>query len=77
MPIEANEDCLRLNIFKKNADFTSKVPVMVYIHGGGFALGSSLELFTGHDGFIRTDVLLITINYRLGLLGKLNQLPNS
>lgn len=71
IPIEAGEDCLILNIFKNNTDFTSKIPVMVYIHGGGFAFGSSCDIFLGPEGFMQKDVLLVTINYRLGVLGNL------
>lgn len=72
MKDESDEDCLRLNVFKSNADFTTKVPVMVYIHGGGFVLGSSVELFTGPDLIMKRDVLLVTMNYRLGLLGEMH-----
>ncbi len=65
-----NEDCLYLNIHvpKSALEETKHLPVMVYIHGGGFFSG------TGNTGgpryFMDTEeVLLVTINYRLGALG--------
>lgn len=67
---EDGEDCLRVNVYKNNADFTTKVPVIVNIHGGGFVMGSSNESFNGPDLLMKKDVLLVTLNYRLGLLGK-------
>jgi carboxylesterase type B len=44
-------------------------PVMVWIHGGGFYLGSGNTDFYGPDHLIREDVVLVTLNYRLGALG--------
>lgn len=62
------EDCLFLNIYTPN-NFTnnSNLPVMLYIHGGGFAGGSG----AGSDGtqFAKDGVVLVSINYRLGRLG--------
>jgi para-nitrobenzyl esterase len=62
------EDCLFLNIYAPaNAAKNSKLPVMLYIHGGGFAGGSG----AGTDGteFTKNGVVLISINYRLGRAG--------
>lgn len=48
-------------------------PVMVYIHGGGFVAGSgTLKTEYGPDYLIEHDVVIVTINYRLGILGFLN-----
>jgi carboxylesterase type B len=44
-------------------------PVMVWIHGGGFYIGSGNTDFYGPDHLISEDVVLVTFNYRLGALG--------
>lgn len=65
-----SEDCLYLNLWKPaEAANDSKLPVMVWIHGGGFTGGSgSEEMFSG-EAFTRQGVILVTFNYRLGSLG--------
>ena len=45
-----------------------KLPVIVYIHGGAYILGSSDQSFPG--GFMDEDVVFVTISYRLGILGE-------
>lgn len=45
---------------------------MFWIHGGGFTIGSGHSLHYGPEFFIEEDVVLVTCNYRLGALGKLN-----
>ncbi|PWK20049.1 para-nitrobenzyl esterase [Arcicella aurantiaca] len=66
----SSEDCLYLNLWTP-ANYTSKskLPVMVWIHGGGFTggSGSSPQNF-GHE-FTQNGVILVNINYRLGRLG--------
>lgn len=65
-----SEDCLYLNLWE-SADVASesKLPVMVWIHGGAFVGGSgSEEMFSG-EAFARQGVILVTFNYRLGTLG--------
>ena len=64
-----SEDCLTLNIFAPQAPAGRKLPVMVWIHGGGFQAGGGAE--PRHDGqaFARKGVVLVTINYRLGVFG--------
>jgi para-nitrobenzyl esterase len=65
-----SEDCLSLNVFSPaNATSKSKLPVMFWIHGGGYSGGSASE--PRHDGdFLPTKgVVLVTINYRLGVFG--------
>jgi len=44
---------------------------MVWIHGGGFHTGSGDATFYGPDFFIQKDIVLVTLNYRLGVLGTL------
>jgi hypothetical protein len=47
--------------------------VMVFIHGGGFSSGSGTAEFYGPDYFLSEDVVVVTLNYRLGALGKLRK----
>lgn len=67
-----DEDCLYLNIWTPGAD-TARRPVMVWIHGGAFVVGSgSQEMFRKNTLVCRGDVVLVTVNYRLGALGFMN-----
>ncbi|HSW58787.1 MAG TPA: carboxylesterase/lipase family protein [Dehalococcoidales bacterium] len=71
-PEPQSEDCLFLNIYTPGLD-DKKRPVMVWIHGGAFSLGSgSMAMFRSGSLAKRGDVVLVTINYRLGILGFLN-----
>lgn len=64
-----SEDCLYLNVWTPRADPAAKRPVMVFIHGGGFKNGSgSSPTYLGSTLPAR-DVVLVTFNYRLGILG--------
>jgi para-nitrobenzyl esterase len=66
-----NEDCLNLNVFTPACD-GRKRPVMVWIHGGGFTHGAGYEqLYDGGPLAVRGNVVVVTINYRLGALGLL------
>lgn len=63
------EDCLCLNVFTPAPD-GAKRPVLFWIHGGGFTLGSAVSaLYDGGPLSERGDVVVVTINYRLGALG--------
>src|SRR5690606_21576712 len=65
-----SEDCLFLNVWAPaNATNKSKLPVMVWIHGGGFTGGSGSGPGSAGDSFAKQGVILTTINYRLGRLG--------
>jgi para-nitrobenzyl esterase len=68
-PRAASEDCLNLNIWTPAASPGDRLPVMVWIHGGGFQAGASAE--PRHDGeaFAGKGVVLVTVNYRLGVFG--------
>lgn len=67
----AAEDCLYLNVWTPGLD-AKKRPVMVWIHGGAFLFGSgSSEMYSGATLASRGDVVVVTINYRLGVLGYL------
>lgn len=65
-----SEDCLFLNVYAPaTADSKSKLPVMFWIHGGGFSGGASSEPRHNGDFLPLKGVVLITINYRLGVFG--------
>lgn len=67
-----NEDCLYLNVFVPSTVKPDvKMAVMVWIHGGAFTLGSSTE-YPGHILASFNDVIVVTFNYRLGILGFFN-----
>uniref|UniRef100_A0A2A4JW69 Carboxylic ester hydrolase n=1 Tax=Heliothis virescens TaxID=7102 RepID=A0A2A4JW69_HELVI len=67
--VEGNEDCLSLNVYTKSLQPSSKLPVMVYIHGGAFLSGSGNSETYGPEFLFLHDVILVTINYRLEALG--------
>ncbi|XP_053619564.1 juvenile hormone esterase-like [Plodia interpunctella] len=63
-------DCLHLNIYVPNsASSRNLLPVLVWIHGGGFMSGSSGSYLYGPKYLVRHDVILVTLNYRLGPYG--------
>ena len=66
---EQDEDCLYLNVYTPAADGARR-PVLVWIHGGGFVIGSgSQPIYDGSPLARRGDTVVVTINYRLGPLG--------
>ncbi len=69
-----NEDCLRLNIWSRGLNDHKKRPVMFWIHGGGYTAGSSEELpsYDGENLAKKGDVVLVSINHRLNVLGFLD-----
>jgi len=68
-----NEDCLRLNVWTPALD-NAKRPVMVWFHGGGFVAGNGQELrsYDGENLCHRGDVVVVSLNHRLGPLGYLD-----
>jgi para-nitrobenzyl esterase len=65
-----SEDCLFLNIYAPASSTPrSKLPVMVWIHGGGFAAGAGSEPRYTNSALVAKQVVLVTINYRLGVFG--------
>lgn len=64
-----SEDCLKLNVFTHSISNEAKKPVMVWIHGGGFTAGSSKIEAYGPNFFMCEDIVLVTVNYRLGIFG--------
>ena len=69
-----NEDCLRANIWTGGINDGKKRPVMVWLHGGGYTAGSSQELpsYDGENIARKGDVVLVSVNHRLNILGFLD-----
>jgi para-nitrobenzyl esterase len=68
------EDCLRVNIWTQGLQDGRKRPVMVWIHGGGFSTGSGQEqpAYDGASLCKKGDVVVVSLNHRLNVLGFLN-----
>ena len=66
-----SEDCLYLNLWTPNLNQTANLPVMVYIHGGSFTIGSNLR--NGYNGIkiAEKGVVSIFVQYRLGIFGNM------
>src|SRR4051812_6178480 len=70
----ANEHCQYLNVWSQNLTPATKKPVMVWMHGGGFTNGSSMEAYA-YDGRSLSefgDVVVVSMNHRLNILGTLD-----
>ncbi|XP_037080974.1 acylcarnitine hydrolase-like [Pollicipes pollicipes] len=71
--LEGDEDCLFANVYTPQLPALERavggLPVMVFIHGGGFTMGSGDEEVYGPNYFMDETVVLVTFNYRLGPLG--------
>ena len=70
----ANEHCQYLNVWTQNLTPAAKKPVMVWMHGGGFTNGSSMESYA-YDGRSLSefgDVVVVSVNHRLNILGTLD-----
>ncbi|CAG9863868.1 unnamed protein product [Phyllotreta striolata] len=69
-------NCLNLNVYTKELPkpdgSSSKKPVMVFIHGGGFVFGSNKKTLFGAHYLLTEDIVLVIPNYRLGVLGFLS-----
>ena len=65
----SSEDCLQLNVWTPRWPMRSPVPVMVWIHGGGNIAGSGVEPLFNGEALARHGIVLVTINYRLGVFG--------
>lgn len=68
------EDCLRVNVWTPGVNDNRKRPVMVWIHGGGFQAGSGQELpsYDGENLAKGGEVVVVSLNHRLAVLGFLN-----
>src|ERR1022692_2959271 len=68
-PRPIGEDCLTLNVWTAAKSASEKRPVMVWIHGGAFTRGSGSTKTYDGENFAKKGVVLVTINYRLGIFG--------
>ncbi|XP_017092020.2 esterase B1 isoform X1 [Drosophila bipectinata] len=80
---KGDEDCLFVNVFttrmpkEEESSEQTKLPVMVWLHGGGFSFGSGNSFLYGPDYLVAEDIVLVTLNYRLGPLGFLTAGPDA
>ncbi|XP_013097162.2 juvenile hormone esterase isoform X1 [Stomoxys calcitrans] len=77
---KGNEDCLFLNVFTvkmPKGDYNPDLPVMVWLHGGGYSFGSGNTFLYGPDYLVAENIVLVTLNYRLGPLGFLTAGPDA
>ena len=65
--VPMSENCLNLNVYSPSLNGSAAAPVMVWIHGGGLVEGAGSNY--PYQGIVAKDVVLVTINYRLGFLG--------
>jgi para-nitrobenzyl esterase len=64
-----SEDCLYLNVWTPAASAREKLPVMVWIYGGGFAAGATSEPRQDGEALAKKGVVVVSMNYRLGVFG--------
>jgi len=72
-----DENCQYLNIWTQSISMDAKRPVMVWLHGGGFYAGSSIEqvAYDGENMSKYGDVVVVTLNHRLNILGYMDLSP--
>ncbi|XP_031633387.1 esterase B1-like [Contarinia nasturtii] len=69
---ETSEDCLTLNVFVPILEQKKKLPVVFFLPGGSFASGSGSDFIYGPDFMMENEVILVTVNFRLGIFGFLS-----
>src|SRR5687767_14754342 len=69
--VPAGDDCLRLNVWTPDVGGAG-LPVLVWVHGGGFEIGSGADSLYDGATFARDGVVCVTVNYRLGAAGFLH-----
>ncbi|KAI5643916.1 carboxylesterase family domain-containing protein [Phthorimaea operculella] len=70
--VPSSEDCLYLSVYTPDLKPKAPLPVMFFIHGGGYSIGSGHADSYGPDFLVPKGVVLVTINYRLEVLGFLS-----
>lgn len=70
--ILGQEDCLYLNVYTPDIAPKESFPVMVWIHGGGYISGHGNDSLYGPEFLVNKNVILVTLNYRVGILGFLS-----
>ncbi|SHO47500.1 carboxylesterase/lipase family protein [Anaerocolumna xylanovorans] len=68
-PPSLAEDCLYLNVWTPAKYVNDKLPVMLWIHGGAYECGYGHEIEFDGDEYCKRGIILVTINYRLGVFG--------
>jgi para-nitrobenzyl esterase len=68
-PSGKNEDCLYLNVWTPAKSSEERIPVLVWIYGGGFSFGSTAEPVYSGDRLAKKGVVMVSIAYRVGQLG--------
>ncbi|XP_017494548.1 PREDICTED: esterase B1-like [Rhagoletis zephyria] len=68
--VEGSEDCLYLNVYAKKLNSEKPLPVIVYLIGGRFTTGDASRTAWGPDYLMMTEVIFISIGFRLGALGE-------
>ena len=66
---EMSEDCLYLTVWAPTKPAAKSLPVYVWFYGGGFAAGSGDEPRYDGESFARRDIVVVNVNYRLGVFG--------
>lgn len=64
-----SEDCLYLNVWTSAPTAVTRMPVLVYVYGGGFVGGDGSELRYDGEQMARKGIVVVTVNYRLGIFG--------
>jgi para-nitrobenzyl esterase len=64
-----SEDCLYLNVWTPATSAEARLPVMVWIYGGGFQAGSASEPRQDGENLAKKGVVIVSLNYRLGIFG--------
>lgn len=67
-----NEDCLYLNVWTPAKNKEERYPVLVYFYGGGFRAGDGSEYRYDGESMSRQGIVVVTVNYRLGIFGFFN-----
>ena len=68
----SDEDCLYLDVFVPEVEAGGRLPVLVWIHGGGYTSGAGVSRKYGPLLYLSHEVLLVEVRYRLGPLGFLS-----
>ena len=68
-PRPQSEDCLTLNLWTPARTPEERLPVYVWIHGGAYCRGSGAETALDGEGLAKRGIVVVTLNYRLGILG--------
>ncbi|WP_267388175.1 carboxylesterase family protein [Sphingomonas sp. GC_Shp_3] len=66
-----SEDCLTLNVWTPHAEVGARLPVLVWFHGGGYTAGAGSQSTYEGSRLARRGAVIVTVNYRLGVLGYL------